>query len=54
MKKLAKHAKLELNREIVRSLTGNDISRVIGGSDPALLPQSGDKQCPAPAIAQGG
>jgi hypothetical protein len=43
--------KLVLRKEIIRALSGKDLTRVIGGGSDAaeVSTQSGDKQCPAPA-----
>ena len=41
--------KLMLRKETLRALSATDLVRVIGGDSANIVPQSGDKQCPAPA-----
>jgi hypothetical protein len=43
---------LVLRKETIRALAGQSLAQVIGGLE-AAIPQSKDKQCPAPAGAQG-
>ena len=49
--------KLMLRKEIVRELSGQALTRVIGGQETVTAdayPQTGDRQCPAAAYPQSG
>jgi hypothetical protein len=48
--------RLVLRKETLRTLSGLDLSLVIGGDSDAaqVYPETGDKQCPAPAVVMPG